>query len=298
MSPRRPSLAFLLLLSAVSLACSGSPDEPTGNTSGTTRGGAGGGSGGTGSGSGGTGGSGTGGSGGSGTPPIITVDAGLRDVTRDDGGLCGTTLVGTVRDLLDSHADFEKFTGISDKQIVQPMLGADRKPVYAGNPRTPSTTGKENFDAWYRDVPGVNVALPVSIALMPAAQGTYSFNNDAFFPIDGMGHGNQGRNHNFHFTAEIHTRFIYRGGEVFTFKGDDDIFVFINDRLVINLGGVHEQQTEQVNLDSRAAELGMTPGNVYPLDLFFAERHTVESHIRIDTTIGSFVDCGTLPPPK
>jgi len=203
-----------------------------------------------------------------------------------------------VRDLQDSHPDFEKFTNISDKQIVAPMLGADQKPVYAGNPRTPSTTGKENFDAWYHDVSGVNVALPVSIPLTDTGQGTYSFNNDAFFPIDGQGFGNQGRNHNFHFTAEIHTRFIYRGGEAFTFKGDDDIFVFINGRLVINLGGVHEQQTEQVNLDGRAAELGITKGGTYTLALFFAERHTVESHIRIDTTIGSFVDCGSPPPPK
>jgi fibro-slime domain-containing protein len=255
-------------------------------------------------GGGGTGGTGAGGSGASGgaggtTPPIIiTTDAAPSDGTWSDGGLCGTTLVGTVRDLSDTHPDFEKFTNISDKQIVDPMLGADQKPIYAGNPRTPSTTGKENFDAWYHDVPGVNIALPVSIPLLDVGGGTYSFNNDAFFPIDGQGFGNQGRNHNFHFTAEIHTRFIYRGGEVFTFKGDDDIFVFINNRLIINLGGVHEQQTEQVNLDARAAELAITKDGIYPLDLFFAERHTVESHIRIDTTIGSFVDCGRPPPPK
>jgi fibro-slime domain-containing protein len=60
---------------------------------------------------------------------------------------------------------------------------------------------------------------------------------------------------------------------------------------------VHEQQTEQVNLDARATELGIVKDGTYALDLFFAERHTVESHIRIDTTIGSFVDCGTPPPP-
>jgi len=285
----------LLLLLAAPLACGASSDETNGRggaTSGAKGGGAIGGSGGNGTG-------GTGGSGGSGTtPPIITTDAAPRDVDTSDGGLCGTTLVGTVRDLADSHPDFEKFTNISDKQIVNAVLGADQKPVYAGNPRTPSTTGKQNFDAWFGDVPGVNVALPVAIPLVAGAQGTYSFNNDAFFPIDGQGLGNQGRNHNFHFTAEIHTRFIYRGGEVFTFKGDDDIFVFINNRLVINLGGVHTEQTEQVALDARAMELGIARGGTYPLDLFFAERHTVESHIRIDTTIGSFVDCGRPPPPK
>ena len=292
----KPPYLPVLVLLAAPLACGASSDEGIdgrgGGPSGATGGGAGG--------IGGSGGSGTGGSGGSGgtSPPIIVTDAAPRDVAPGDGGLCGTTLVGTVRDLQDSHADFEKFTNISDKQIVAPMLAPDQKPAYAGNPRTASTTGKANFDAWYHDVPGVNVALPVSIQLTPTGQGTYSFNNDAFFPVDGQGFGNQGRNHNFHFTAEIHTRFIYRGGEVFTFKGDDDIFVFINQRLVINLGGVHAQETEQVNLDARAAELGIVNGGIYALDLFFAERHTVESHIRIDTTIGSFVDCGRPPPPK
>ena len=291
--PTRGPLALALLFFAAPLACGGS-SEGMGGHAGAKNQGTGGSSGGNGTG----GGGGTGASGGSGTPPIIVTDAGPRDVMSSDGGLCGTTLIGTVRDLQDSHPDFEKFTNISDKQIVDPVLGTDQKPVYAGNPRTPSTTGKENFDAWYHDVPGVNIALPVTIPLTPAGQGTYSFNNDAFFPIDGQGFGNQGRDHNFHFTAEIHTRFVYRGGELFTFKGDDDIFVFINQRLAINLGGVHEQQTDQVTLDARAAELGISKDGTYALDLFFAERHTVESHIRIDTTIGSFVDCGTPPPPK
>ena len=293
MNLRPVSVATLLLFCAAPLACGASDEGIAGRGGGTTKGGDTSGVGGAGGG----GGIGTGGTGGT-SPPIITTDASPRDVAPGDGGLCGTTLVGTVRDLQDSHADFEKFTNVSDKQIVAQMLGADQKPVYAGNPRTPSTTGKENFDAWYHDVPGVNMALPVSIALTPTGQGTYSFNNDAFFPVDGQGFGNQGRNHNFHFTAEIHTRFIYRGGEVFTFKGDDDIFVFINQRLVINLGGVHAQQTEQVSLDARATEIGISTGGTYALDLFFAERHTVESHIRIDTTIGSFVDCGRPPPPK
>jgi fibro-slime domain-containing protein len=47
-----------------------------------------------------------------------------------------------------------------------------------------------------------------------------------------------------------------------------------------------------VNLDARATELGIEKGKVYPLDFFFAERHTSESNFRIDTTL-NFVDCGT-----
>ena len=39
--------------------------------------------------------------------------------------------------------------------------------------------------------------------------------------------------------------------------------------------------TGQVNLD----DLGLTPGAEYRFDLFFAERHTADSHFRIDTSL-------------
>ena len=77
--------------------------------------------------------------------------------------------------------------------------------------------------------------------------------------------------------------------------GDDDLFTFINGRLAIDLGGVHGPMESEIDLDARAAELGIEVGEVYSLDFFFAERHLTQSNFRIDTTIGDFVDCGTIP---
>jgi fibro-slime domain-containing protein len=184
----------------------------------------------------------------------------------------------------DFEGDFTSYTG-----IVQPLLGADQKPVYAPAGATPATTSKANFDQWYRDVDGINlrfddVVLPLTED--PLHPGTFVYDNQMFFPIDGRGWmDNQFATHNYHFTTEIHLQFPYRGGEVFTFRGDDDVFVFINGHLAIDLGGVHPAEMGSVTLDDQAAALGITPGRSYDLDVFQAERHTTESTFRIETTL-------------
>jgi len=196
-------------------------------------------------------------------------------------------LTGTVRDFHSSHPDFEDGLG-DDRGIVETVLGDDRKPVYASATTTRTTHGKEYFDQWYRDVPGVNLGKDLPILLdnrITSDRRVYTYSNGAFFPIDHQLFGNEGRSHNYHFTYEVHSEFLYQGGEVFTFRGDDDVWVFLNRNLAINLGGVHGAETQSVNLDAKAASLGMTPGAVYDFDLFFAERHTVSSSFRIDTSI-------------
>lgn len=197
---------------------------------------------------------------------------------------CENVLQGTVRDFREAHPDFEYMIMV-DPGIVQPDLGADQKPVYAGQPGNPTTTGQANYDQWYRDVPGVNQPFALDIPLVDAGGGLFTYDNPAFFPIDGQGFGNEGNPRNYHFTLEIHTEFAYGGGEVFKFRGDDDVWVFINGKLAIDLGGVHGPMQAEVALDAFAAEAGLVPGGTYPLDFFFAERHTSESNFRIETTI-------------
>jgi fibro-slime domain-containing protein len=208
---------------------------------------------------------------------------------------CGTDLTGRLRDFTTAHPDFEYVIAV-DTGLVAADLGADGKPVYAGPAGgTVSTHGPAPFDQWYRDDPAVNTPLPLTLTLSDDGNGIYTYDNPAFFPLDGLGFGDQGLDHNFHFTFELHTKFLYQGGETFRFIGDDDLFAFINRKLVIDLGGVHGAMTGDVDLNASAASLGITPGQVYSLDVFFAERHTTESEFRIDTTL-EFVDCGNNIP--
>ena len=71
-----------------------------------------------------------------------------------------------IRDFHDTHPDFQAYIG-TDRGIVEETLGADGRPVYAHpEGRTPTTSGKEYFDQWYRDVPNVNQGISKTIQMI------------------------------------------------------------------------------------------------------------------------------------
>ena len=142
----------------------------------------------------------------------------------------------------------------------------------------------------WRDTPSVNLPIPLTLAFTETTPGTFTSDNSAFFPIDGQGFGNGpgGNAHNFLFTTEIHSAFTYEGGEVFTFRGDDDLWVFVNKTLAIDLGGPHPSQAMSISMDALAPKLGIVVGTTYAMEIFHAERHTDQSNFHIETTIRCF----------
>src|SRR3984957_416059 len=209
-------------------------------------------------------------------------EAGAPAISTGDAGALPGTLLATIRDFrfYDAGApttdpDFENppNTGASsydDPDIVTDTLGPDGKPVYKNPGGTTLTThGQADFDEWYRDTAGTNIHVDYPLPLVLQTDGSYGYDSEVsgvpyniqgqtgngFFPIDDgtpyqTAFGNQGEPHNYSFTVEIHTVFKYAGGEYFNFRGDDDVFVYINGKLVINLGGIHNPETGQVNIDS------------------------------------------------
>ena len=209
-------------------------------------------------------------------------------------------LHATIRDFRSGQPiDFghpEVSSSVDDRGFVEPVLGSDDTPVYALSGPSLTVHSAQTFSQWFHDLPGppeINRSTSIDLPLIAATDraGLYIYENHDFFPIDGQLFGDEGWPHNYNFTLATSANFTYQGNEIFRFTGDDDVFVFINRHLAIDLGGVHEAETATVNLAARAQEFEIAPGNRYPIHIFFAERHPTLSDFVVETSIADIGAC-------
>lgn len=192
----------------------------------------------------------------------------------------------------DSSVNCGAGTAYPNNCFIGKTLGDDFKPQYVGPATgTLTTTGPDNFKWWFNTDPSgaINMEKDLEFILTPNndGTGTFTYNNTAYFPIDGELFGDEGQkdgkgvSHNYGFTTEFHMKFTYRKGQTFYFKGDDDLTVFINNQLAVDRSGIHNAQDATLKLD----DLGLQPGQSYQFDLFYCERHRTLSDLMITTSM-------------
>jgi len=220
--------------------------------------------------------------------------------------------------------------------MVDPHLGADGKPVFLsskGSGACVKITDATTFASWYHKSDlGAVVASTVNL-VKQAGTTTYVFDSDTdepyktlggFYPLNGIGWqsaascapcsvapvptwcsqcpGNTATTQagkNFSFSSELRYPFTYSGGEVFSFTGDDDVWVFINGVLAVDIGGIHGRSAASVTLDAaHATTFNLVVGGMYEIAVFQAERHVTQSNYKL--TLSNFThststcktDCG------
>lgn len=225
-------------------------------------------------------------------------------------GDCNTRKVsGIFRDWqLDNESFFNNPMGASSghKGMVIPTLTAPDYKLKLTDDPSANTLNSTKLESWFETYTfpdGSTNDTCIDLYMTKGYDGRWTFDSDVmggFFPLDDFDNPNNikyldrvnendptGKMHNFHFTMEMHMQFVYREGTglEFNFRGDDDVWIFVNNRLAIDLGGLQDKAKDTLYIDQDKEKLGLVDGELYNMDIFFAERNPVGSNLLIKTTM-------------
>jgi fibro-slime domain-containing protein len=181
--------------------------------------------------------------------------------------------------------------------IVKLRVDAEGKPEFSGVADW-QVGSQLNFSTWYRSS-DLSLAFAETLTLT-ATGGKYTFEDTTFFPLDNRGwvadptnpeatYAGEGGLHNFFFTSEVRywVKYDPNVNATLSFRGDDDVWVFVGGMLVTDLGGIHDAVTGGFTLnaqttDTAANPLNLTPGQVYEIAVFQAERNPGGSNYKLE----------------
>ncbi|BAP56083.1 fibro-slime family protein [Thioploca ingrica] len=203
-------------------------------------------------------------------------------------------LNGIIRDFPSTHPDFYGMVTGLQTGCIQKVIADGGIPIASDSV---SNCAIYQLEDWYSDTHPTGFVKTYTLTLDNGQNkqgGVYQFKDNSFFPFDNeisdIKKGSyrkhhfsfdEGRDHNYQFTFEARFMFAYQAGQTLAVNGNDDIWVFINNQLVIDLGGVHTPAGAQVALQNLASTLGLVEGKVYPFALFLAQRQTVISPLSL-----------------
>jgi fibro-slime domain-containing protein len=201
-------------------------------------------------------------------------------------------------DLSSSAADFQDLVVLVEladdpSYFAETTAGAGAgtdTPAVLGSADDGGISSNSSFRQWFHNAPGANSAMLREIELTEAG-GVYTFSDANFRPVNGQGFGNEGESENANFTYEVGAYFDYEsgGGQWLEVSADGDVWVFVDDELVIDIAGGGSQV---IDFD----RLNLADGEEAVVRIFHASRSSEDDAFTISTNVLlSTPDAADLP---
>lgn len=183
-----------------------------------------------------------------------------------------------------------------EQGLVDYYLNDEYLPVAKGG-NLITNRGMTDFTRWFSNVAGKSQSYMGQIRLeYDKSNALFSYKSDAFYPLDDAKFStndsvnNDSHNHLFTMSFAIPFKSTASGEEHFTIDADDDTFVFVDDKLAIDLGGIHESMRGEFAINKKGevytsindedyaySGISVEPGGGSIIRVFHADRDSAES---------------------
>lgn len=170
------------------------------------------------------------------------------------------------------------------KNDIAPVLFDAALGDEAGSFAHPDNSGytASSFAGLWTDTLGTNLSQTVPFKMVQQPSGAYEYSSNNFYPADGKLFGTKDfGGHNQYFTVEWHLSFTADSGQWLNFACDDEVFIYVNGVLVVDLAGKVASHAQLAMFD----RLKLVEGQKYNVDIFYADRHKIGHSVKFTTNV-------------
>ena len=163
----------------------------------------------------------------------------------------------SARDVLERRQFEWSECGYNNTRIEQGLASYELNDQYLPSAVTGRLLSNRGIDMtrWFDSVEGKSVGYAGALELrFDGDQTAFLFDERSFYPLDDVSFSDgdivnkDGHNHLFTMSFAVPFTVLASGTEGFTIEADDDTFVYIDNKLAIDMGGIHSAAIGRINI--------------------------------------------------